>query len=66
MGAFRRQGFNVVAYPVDYRVAKPEDRVAKLEDGRTVGERELLGLFGYWVTGRSDALFPGPEEKTCC
>jgi uncharacterized SAM-binding protein YcdF (DUF218 family) len=66
MGLFRKAGFDVIAYPVDYRTRGPED-------GRRVFEKipaglmrvdlavnEWLGLLAYRVLGRIDTLFPGP------
>jgi len=66
MGVFRKVGFEVTAYPVDYRT-----------DGRLFGlglvkysvqgvatadfaAHEWIGLVVYWLTGRSAELFPGP------
>jgi len=66
MGAFRAAGFAVEAYPVDWRTRGPIDLVMPMESV-TAGLRrtdtavhEWVGLFAYWLTGRSSALFPGP------
>lgn len=68
MGAFRRAGLDVVAYPVDYWIGSigwELDRVNLL--GRlTVMDRfmiEAVGLIGYWALGRSDEIFPGPRPS---
>jgi uncharacterized SAM-binding protein YcdF (DUF218 family) len=68
IAVFRRAGFDVEAYPVDYRTRGWIDAVVPfgaIGDGlRRVdtAAREWVGLFVYWVTGRSAALFPGPRE----
>ena len=66
MGIFRQAGFPVIPYPVDYRTA-PGSAARKAEffaswNMRTVdtAAREWAGLAAYWLTGRTDALFPGP------
>jgi len=70
VGAFRRAGFEVDAYPVDYRTSGPDDLLVPFDEAslglrRTdVAVREWIGLFVYWVTGRSSELFPGPLPRT--
>ena len=66
VGIFRRVGFPVVPYSVAYRTFGDErdfemsdsmvDKVAKLD----LGVREWIGLTAYWLTGKTDALFPPP------
>ncbi|MFY9624996.1 MAG: YdcF family protein [Rhodoplanes sp.] len=66
IGAFRRAGFEVEPYPVDYRTSGPDDALRFFQsvgDGlkRTdTAVREWVGLFVYWLTGRSSELFPAP------
>jgi uncharacterized SAM-binding protein YcdF (DUF218 family) len=66
IGAFRQAGFPVEAYPVNYQTAGWEDLWVFSGSlmggtGRTdKAVREWLGLFAYWVTGRTPVLFPGP------
>lgn len=66
IGAFRQAGFDVDAWPVDYRtrgredLTKPFDKVSEGLRRVDTAAREWVGLFAYWLTGRSDALFPGP------
>jgi uncharacterized SAM-binding protein YcdF (DUF218 family) len=66
IGAFRRVGFPVEAYPVDWRTRGQEDALvpfAAFSAGlaRTdVALREWVGLLAYWLTGRTSALFPRP------
>jgi uncharacterized SAM-binding protein YcdF (DUF218 family) len=68
IGVFRAAGFEVEAYPVDYRTRGPIDALVPFRSvseglGRTdTAAREWVGLFAYWVTGRGSALFPGPRE----
>lgn len=66
IGAFRKAGFMVEAYPVDYRTTGAADLWIPFDDmaiglRRTdVAAREWVGLLAYWLTGRSSALFPAP------
>ena len=66
IGTFRRVGFPVEAYPVDWRTRGPEDLgrpFRTLSDGlkRTdTAGHEWIGLLIYWFTGRSTELFPKP------
>jgi len=66
MGIFRKAGFPVEAYPVDYRT---EGNLWRLRPMREVSDglhrfdlavREWVGLAGYYFTDKTDALFPGP------
>ena len=67
IGAFRKVGFAVEPYPVDWRTRGNEDAwrpFPTLGDGlrRTdTAVREWVGLAAYWLTGRSSELFPGPD-----
>lgn len=66
MGLFRKAGFDVVAYPVDYRTRGPVDltrffeRIPQGLMRLDVSFNEWLGLAAYRALGRIDALFPGP------
>lgn len=66
VGVFRRAGFEVEAYPVDWRTRGAIDAwrpFFSIGDGlrRTdTAVREWVGLFVYWFTGRSAELFPAP------
>lgn len=68
VGLFRKAGFPVEPYPVDWRVGGRAELFAfsNLEDdglGRTdAGFREWMGLVAYWITGKIDDLFPGPAR----
>jgi uncharacterized SAM-binding protein YcdF (DUF218 family) len=66
IGVFRRAGFPVEAYPVDWRTRGPIDLWLPFESV-TAGLRrtdtavhEWIGLVAYWLTGRTSGLFPAP------
>ena len=67
VGCFRRAGFAVEAYPVDWRTRGPVDLLTPFGGlaaglARTdVATREWAGLLAYWVTGRTSELLPGPN-----
>jgi len=66
IGAFRRVGFMVEAYPVDYRTRGIEDLARpfpSLGEGLRRGDtavREWIGLLFYRLAGRTNELFPAP------
>jgi len=65
IGCFRRVGFPVEAYPVDWRTAKKVDvTVAKEFAGGLVrldsAAYEWIGLFAYWLTGKTAEFLPSP------
>lgn len=67
IGVFRKAGFMVEAFPVDYlSEGEPEDFArpyAKAARGLTIaddGLKEWAGLLAYYVAGYTDALFPAP------
>jgi uncharacterized SAM-binding protein YcdF (DUF218 family) len=66
MGLFRKAGFDVVAWPVDYRTAGPRDSarfMGHLDEGLKRVDtvmKEIVGLAVYRLRGWTDALFPGP------
>jgi uncharacterized SAM-binding protein YcdF (DUF218 family) len=68
IGVFRRAGFDVEAYPVDFRTRGWVDAMVPFAAvsegiGRTdTAVREWVGLAAYWISGRSSALYPGPKE----
>lgn len=68
MGSFRRVGLSVTPYPVDYRTMGPWDRRKSFRKMSTGLDRfdlaahEWIGLVVYRLTGRSDAVLPGPES----
>jgi len=65
-GCFRAVGFQIEAWPVDYRGATHID-ASKLYPSFADGlhqldfaVKEYIGLVAYRLTGRIDTLFPGP------
>jgi uncharacterized SAM-binding protein YcdF (DUF218 family) len=66
IGIFRKVGFPVIAYPVDFRSdGDPSLISAPRFPIRAIGvvqfaAHEWLGLAAYWLTGKTSALFPAP------
>ena len=70
VGVFRNTGFDVDAYPVDYRTTSTQDLWTFLPSTLTGGigimdraVHEWGGLLVYWITGRIAVLFPAPLSK---
>jgi uncharacterized SAM-binding protein YcdF (DUF218 family) len=67
VGCFRRAGWRVLAYPVDYQTSGPFGTVGLDLDGNlsalTRAVREWLGLAYYRLAGRIDALLPAPRDS---
>jgi uncharacterized SAM-binding protein YcdF (DUF218 family) len=68
MGIFREAGFDVEAYPVDWRMGGRDDLLSFTNVGgdglaRTeVAVREWIGLVAYRLMGRTSELLPGPAK----
>lgn len=68
MGIFRKAGFDVEAYPVDWRMSGRDGlfsftNVGTDGLGRTeVAVREWIGLLAYRLGGRTGELLPGPGK----
>lgn len=65
VGAFREVGFDVIAYPVDYRTSGAAWLEFPASPSKGLGvvdfaAHEWVGLVVYWLAGKSDALFPAP------
>ncbi len=67
VGLFRKVGFAVEPYPVDWHVGRDTTDIFAFTQFSTDGlvrtdiaVREWLGLIAYWLAGRTSALFPGP------
>ena len=67
VGLFRKVGFAVEPYPVDWHVGRGVADIFAFTQFSTDGlvrtddaVREWLGLVAYWLMGRTSALFPGP------
>jgi uncharacterized SAM-binding protein YcdF (DUF218 family) len=69
VGVFRQAGFDVVPYPVDYRTAgarslmRPFGFVGEGLRRTDIASKEWIGLVAYWLTGKTDALFPAPAPR---
>ena len=69
VGLFRKAGFAVEPYPVDWRVGGRDDLMtpsnAVVEGlARTdLAIREWMGLIAYRLTGKIDEFLPGPAAK---
>ncbi|WP_374250404.1 YdcF family protein [Xanthobacter sp.] len=66
VGCFRKVGFDVIPYPVDFRTAGPNQlnetfsRTAVGLDMADVSIKEWVGLVAYYLSGKTSALFPAP------
>jgi uncharacterized SAM-binding protein YcdF (DUF218 family) len=66
IGTFRKAGFQVVGYPVDWQTRGRQDFVSFFGspvDGLhfcDMATHEWVGLFAYWLGGETSALFPSP------
>ena len=67
VGVFRKAGFAVEPYPVDWRAGKGTDLLGFRNfsiDGLAsvdVGVREWIGLVAYWISGKTSEFLPGPN-----
>ena len=68
VGSFRKTGWNVIPYPVDYNIEGTKD----LEIGfnfisgisaLSQGMHEWIGLITYRILGRTNTLFPAPVKQ---
>ena len=67
VACFRKAGFTLIPWPVDYRTrgmedltlffAQPSEGLKRVDKGM----REWIGLLVYWLSGKTDSLFPGPK-----
>lgn len=67
VGLFRKAGFNVIPFPVDYHTPGNYEMWFPLGlkmnlDAWQVSSREWLGMIVNYITGRSDELYPSPLE----
>jgi uncharacterized SAM-binding protein YcdF (DUF218 family) len=70
VGSFRAAGFNVEAYPVDFRTAGSASLFAPfafVSQGLRLTDtaaKEWIGLLSYYLAGKSHALFPAPAPAS--
>jgi uncharacterized SAM-binding protein YcdF (DUF218 family) len=67
VGVFRKIGWPVIPYPVDYRSVADEPLSNRLDvAGNLVrlgdAMKEWMSLAAYYALDRSDELFPSPDE----
>lgn len=68
VGAFRAVGFAVIPWPVDYRTRGEPDAwrlFPRASEGLRrvdLAAKEWAGLLAYYVTGRTSALMPRPDQ----
>jgi uncharacterized SAM-binding protein YcdF (DUF218 family) len=67
VGTFRQAGWSIIPYPVDYKTPGKDEFLLGFNLSTGLGYvglalHEWLGLFFYWVTDKSDAIFPGPDS----
>ncbi len=63
VGSFRRIGWNVAPYPVDYQTGGKLSLEFSFIGGLSrlgAGLHEFIGLAFYWLTDKTGSLFPGP------
>lgn len=66
VGAFRRVGWEMIPYPVDYKVQQKISFPSPLDFGSGLAGmsnagHEWIGLIAYWLTGKNSAAFPKPR-----
>ncbi len=67
VGSFRKAGWRVIPYPVDYYTRGDSAFPLNFNFSSGVSSlnfalHEYLGLLFYWITGKTNELFPGPEQ----
>jgi uncharacterized SAM-binding protein YcdF (DUF218 family) len=66
VGVFRKAGFPVIAYPVDFRTSgdfwrpRVPERTGEAIGTVDLATHEWLELLAYRLTGQTDSLFPAP------
>ena len=69
VGIFRKVGFEVEPYPVDWRTGgrgdllKFSDRFAESLALVDTAAREWMGLVAYWITGKTSEFFPSRSKR---
>ena len=67
VGVFRAAGWTIVPYPVDYSTTgNSRYRLFRSFSSGfrnfSRGAHEWIGMLAYWALGRSDRLYPGPDN----
>jgi len=65
VGIFRKLNWQVIPYPVDFKKPGKLEMVIRIPRFSTISSvsnvvYEWVGLFYYWLMGRTSELFPGP------
>lgn len=68
VGCFRRAGFPVEAYPVDWRTKRKAELTLNVSlaaglQSADAAVHEWIGLVAYWLSGRTSELLPGPAAR---
>jgi uncharacterized SAM-binding protein YcdF (DUF218 family) len=70
VGVFRKAGWNVIPYPVDFNTTGEVPEIISFNTGAGLGRfstalHEWIGLLVYYLTGRTSEIFPSPilEEQ---
>ena len=68
MGTYRKAGWKIRAYPVDFITSPNFEWNVSLNIGAGLNKfsgalKECLGLLFYWLTGKTDSVFPSPSDK---
>jgi uncharacterized SAM-binding protein YcdF (DUF218 family) len=69
VGIFRKIGFDVEPYPVDWRAGGRDDLwkfFIHFPEGLSridTASREWMGIVAYWLTGKTSEFFPGPIRR---
>jgi uncharacterized SAM-binding protein YcdF (DUF218 family) len=66
VGSFRKAGWKIIPYPVDFKTSGNEEFELTFQfNGISRFARalhEYIGLSAYWLTDRTDTWFPGPKN----
>jgi len=68
VGIFRKLGFSVIPYPVDFRTngimwhAHTQRSAPQSLELVDAAAHEWIGLLAYWLTGKTDAAIPAPDK----
>jgi len=68
VGAFRRVGWEMIPYPVDFKSKRDLSFPSPMDFANGLGNlahagHEWIGLIAYWLTGKNSAAFPKPRAS---